>query len=57
MINNLDVELNKVLVKQEKEYLDGYNKYVKKKEAELGKMIVELINERYIFYELYFKII
>lgn len=46
VIDDLDVKLNKVLVKQEKEYLEGYNKYVKKKEAELGKMIVELINER-----------
>lgn len=46
VITDLDLKLNKVLAKQEKEYLEGYNKYVKKKEAELGKMIVELINER-----------
>jgi hypothetical protein len=34
-INELDTKMNRVLVKQEYEYLKGYNIYVKRKEKEL----------------------
>lgn len=39
VISDLDVKLNRVLAKQEYEYLKGYNIYVKKKEKELRELI------------------
>lgn len=38
-IKDLDVKLNRVLAKQEYEYLKGYNVYVKQKEKELKDTI------------------
>lgn len=38
-IKDLDVKLNRVLAKQEYEYLKGYNVYVKEKERELKATI------------------
>jgi chromosome segregation ATPase len=45
-IKDLDVKLNRVLAKQEYEYLKGYNVYVKQKEKELKDTINQL-SERY----------
>ena len=45
-IKDLDVKLNRVLAKQEYEYLQGYNVYVKQKEKELKETINQL-SERY----------
>ncbi len=45
-IKDLDVKLNRVLAKQEYEYLKGYNVYVKQKERELKDTINQL-SERY----------
>ena len=42
VITDLDVKLNRVLAKQEYEYLKGYNIYVKKKEKELRQLIDKL---------------
>lgn len=42
VIADLDVRLNRVLAKQEYEYLKGYNIYVKKKEKELRQLIDKL---------------
>lgn len=42
VIEGLDDKLNKVLAKQEYEYLKGYNLYVKRKEKELRDLIEEL---------------
>ena len=42
VISDLDVKLNRVLAKQEYEYLKGYNIYVKKKEKELRQLIDKL---------------
>lgn len=39
VISDLDIKLNRVLAKQEYEYLKGYNIYVKKKEKELIQLI------------------
>jgi exonuclease VII large subunit len=41
----LDVKLNRVLKKQEYEYLQAYNIYVKRKEKELEKLIRALDSE------------
>jgi hypothetical protein len=38
-IKDLDVKLNRVLAKQEYEYLKGYNVYVRQKEKELKATI------------------
>lgn len=45
MIDGLDEKLNRVLAKQEYEYLKGYNLYVKRKEKELRDLI-ERLNEK-----------
>lgn len=45
MIGDLDKKLNRVLAKQEYEYLKGYNIYVKRKEKELRDLIDKL-NEK-----------
>lgn len=45
IIDGLDVKLNRVLAKQEYEYLKGYNIYVKRKEKELRDLI-EKLNEK-----------
>lgn len=42
IIVDLDKKLNRVLAKQEYEYLKGYNIYVKKKEKELRELIDKL---------------
>lgn len=42
MIGNLDASLNNVLRKQEYEYLQAYNIYVKRKEKELHDLIFAL---------------
>ena len=39
LISDLDGKLNKVLAKQEYEYLKGYNIYIKRKEKELKELI------------------
>ena len=46
MISDLDVKLNRVLAKQEYEYLKGYNVYVRQKEKEL-KGTIQQLSERY----------
>ena len=46
MIKDLDVKLNRVLAKQEYEYLKGYNVYVRQKEKEL-KSTIQQLSERY----------
>lgn len=45
-MKDLDVKLNRVLAKQEYEYLKGYNVYVKQKEKEL-KDTINLLSERF----------
>ncbi len=45
VIKDLDSKLNRVLYKQEYEYLKGYNIYVKRKEKELRELI-EKLNEK-----------
>lgn len=45
MITNLDVKLNRVIQKQEYEYLQSYNLFVNKKEREL-RTIIEKLNEK-----------
>lgn len=45
VIGDLDKKLNRVLAKQEYEYLKGYNIYVKRKEKELRELIDKL-NEK-----------
>ena len=45
VIGDLDKKLNRVLAKQEYEYLKGYNIYVKRKEKELRELI-EKLNEK-----------
>ena len=44
-IQDLDKKLNRVLAKQEYEYLKGYNIYVKQKEKDLRELI-EKLNEK-----------
>ena len=44
-IEDLDKKLNRVLAKQEYEYLKGYNIYVKQKEKDLRELI-EKLNEK-----------
>jgi hypothetical protein len=44
-INDLDKNLNSVLRKQEYEYLQAYNIYVKRKEKELRELI-DALNEK-----------
>ena len=44
-ISDLDQNLNKVLRKQEYEYLQAYNIYVKRKEKELRELI-DALNEK-----------
>jgi len=41
-IRDLDLKLNRVLAKQEYDYLKGYNIYVKRKERELRELIQKL---------------
>lgn len=41
-IKDLDQKLNRVLAKQEYDYLKGYNIYVKRKEKELRDLIQKL---------------
>eukprot|EP00347_Sterkiella_histriomuscorum_P006958 403350786 len=41
-IKDLDIKLNRVLMKQEYDYLKGYNIYVKRKEKELRDLIQKL---------------
>ena len=41
-IRDLDAKLNRVLAKQEYDYLKGYNIYVKRKEKELRELILRL---------------
>ncbi len=41
-VKDLDLKLNRVLAKQEYDYLKGYNIYVKKKEKELRQLIQEM---------------
>ena len=45
VIADLDVKLNRVLAKQEYEYLKGYNIYVKKKEKEL-RQLIDTLNKK-----------
>ena len=45
MAEDLDVKLNKVLKRQEQEYLKGYSIYVREKEKELRDLVTKL-NER-----------
>lgn len=45
VIDDLDKKLNRVLAKQEYEYLKGYNIYVKQKEKDLRELI-EKLNEK-----------
>lgn len=45
VIEDLDKKLNRVLAKQEYEYLKGYNIYVKQKEKDLRELI-EKLNEK-----------
>lgn len=45
VITDLDKKLNRVLAKQEYEYLKGYDIYVKRKEKELRELI-EKLNEK-----------
>lgn len=45
-MKDLDVKLNRVLAKQEYEYLKGYNVYVKQKEREL-KQTINQLSERF----------
>ena len=44
-LKDLDVKLNRVLAKQEFDYLKGYNIYVKRKEKELRELIMKM-NEK-----------
>jgi hypothetical protein len=41
----MDCKLNRMLAKQEYEYLKGYNVYVKRKETEL-KTVIEKLNTK-----------
>jgi hypothetical protein len=45
MVKDLDVKLNRVLKRQEQEYLKGYSIYVREKEKELRDLVTKL-NER-----------
>ena len=45
-IKDLDTKLNRVLAKQEYDYLKSYNMYVKSNEKELRNMIHKLSNDR-----------
>jgi hypothetical protein len=45
VIGDMDTKLNRMLAKQEYEYLKGYNVFVKKKERELRRLI-EKLNEK-----------
>jgi chromosome segregation ATPase len=45
VITDLDLKLNRVLAKQEYEYLKGYNIYVKKKEKEL-RQLIDTLNKK-----------
>jgi len=44
-IKDLDQKLNRVLAKQEYDYLKGYNIYVKKKEKELRDLIKKIVEK------------
>lgn len=44
-VKDLDLKLNKVLKRQEKEYLQGYSIYLREKEKELRDLVTKL-NER-----------
>lgn len=46
VVRDLDVKLNRVLAKQEYEYLKGYNVYVRQKEKEL-KATIQQLSERF----------
>ena len=41
-VKDLDLKLNRVLAKQEYDYLKGYNIYVKRKEKELRELITQM---------------
>jgi hypothetical protein len=45
MVKDLDVKLNRVLKRQEQQYLKGYSIYVREKEKELRDLVTKL-NER-----------
>ncbi len=45
LIKDMDQKLNKVLKRQEQEYLSGYSIYVREKERELRELVTKL-NER-----------
>ena len=45
LIRDMDQKLNKVLKRQEQEYLSGYSIYVREKERELRELVTKL-NER-----------
>jgi hypothetical protein len=45
MVKDLDVKLNRVLKRQEQQYLKGYSIYVREKEKELRELVTKL-NER-----------
>ena len=45
LIKDMDQKLNKVLKRQEQEYLSGYSIYVSEKERELRELVTKL-NER-----------
>jgi hypothetical protein len=45
MIHDMDEKLNKVLKRQEEEYLKGYSIYVREKERELRDLVTKL-NDR-----------
>ena len=42
MVKDLDVKLNRVLKRQEQEYLKGYSIYVREKEKELRDLVIKL---------------
>jgi len=44
-IQDLDVKLNKVIARQEQEYMNSYSYFVKKKEAEL-KAVIDKFKEK-----------
>ena len=45
MVRDMDNKLNKVLKRQEQDYLKGYSIYVREKERELRELVIK-INER-----------
>lgn len=41
-VQDLDVKLNRVLAKQEYDYLQSYNVYVKRKDKELRELVAKI---------------